>query len=84
MTDKYCRMASKVHLNINLVADKIQLDLPVAVDLDAAQERIHCESSVEMMTRIVLEAVVVAVAGSLSNFDFLEFMKNKKKKFLDT
>lgn len=66
-------MVLMVRLRINLADDKIQLGFPAAVDLVAARERIHCENSEEMMTRIALEAVVAIVAGNLSNFDFLEF-----------
>lgn len=75
MAGMSCGMVSMVRLNTSLVADTIQPDLFLAVDFVVAEERIRCGNFVEKTTRIDLEAVVVAaaVAGSLSNFDFLEF-----------
>lgn len=72
-------MASMAHLRTSLVAERLHPGLLLTVaTADAAREKIRSENSVEMMTKIGLEAVVAV--GNLSNFDSLEFHEKEKKK----
>jgi ATP-dependent protease HslVU (ClpYQ) peptidase subunit len=71
-------MVLTVHPSTSLV-DRIHPDSFAAVDLVVELGRIHFLNSAEKTTRIVLEAVVIAVAaGNLSNFDSLEFERQEK------
>ena len=75
-------MVSMAHLRTSLVVERLHPGLQLIVaTADVVREKIRCENSVEMMTKIGLEAVVAVAAavGNLSNFDSLEFHEKKKK-----